>query len=354
MTTENAPILKVGISIGDTNGIGFEVIMKTFSDSRMHQICTPVVYGSAKTASFQRKALNQPDFAYQTIKSNADIIDRKINLINLWDEEIKTDFGVANDIGGKYAFKSLQAAVTDVKQQLVDVLVTAPINKKNIQQEGFNFAGHTEYFAQETQSKNYCMMLVSDAMRIAFVTGHVPLHKVATQITTDTIIAKLRVMHESLKRDFGIRKPRIAVLGLNPHAGDDGLIGNEENNIITPAINEARHAGFLLAGPFSADGFFGAGQHQKFDGILSMYHDQGLIPFKALSFSSGVNFTAGLPIVRTSPDHGTGYDIAGKGIASESSFREAVYLAMDIYNQRANYDEINANPLQISKKHNER
>jgi 4-hydroxythreonine-4-phosphate dehydrogenase len=298
MTTETTPLLKVGISIGDTNGIGLEVIMKAFSDSRMHQICTPIIYGSAKTVSFQRKALNQPDFIYQTIRNNTEVIERKINLINLWDEEVKNDFGLANEIGGKYALQSLRAAVADVKQQIVDVLVTAPINKNNIQQEGFQFAGHTEYLAAETQTKNYCMMLVSDAMRIAFVTGHIPLQKVAANLSVAAILTKLRVMHESLKKDFGIRKPRIAVLGLNPHAGDNGLLGNEENDIIIPAINEARHAGFILAGPFSADGFFGSGQHQKFDGILSMYHDQGLIPFKALSFTSGVNFTAGLPVVR--------------------------------------------------------
>ncbi|MEO8151278.1 MAG: 4-hydroxythreonine-4-phosphate dehydrogenase PdxA [Bacteroidia bacterium] len=346
--------VKIGISIGDTNGIGLEVIMKTFSDTRMMQVCTPVIYGSAKTVSFHRKALNLADFNYNTIRSNNDIILRKINLINCWEEEIKNDFGIQNEIGGKYAFLSLKSAVTDLLAKKVDVLVTAPINKKNMQQDGFDFPGHTEYLAAQAKAENFNMMLVSDAMRVAFVTGHTPLKNVASQLSKEKILAKLKVMHESLKKDFGIRKPKIAVLALNPHAGDSGLIGTEENEIIAPAIKETQNLNILATGPFSADGFFGSGQYKKFDGILCMYHDQGLIPFKSISFNSGVNFTAGLPFVRTSPDHGTGYDIAGKGIASEDSFREAVYLAIDIFNKRAESEEINSNPLAFSKKSGDR
>lgn len=354
MSQDTEGLIKVGISIGDTNGIGLEVIMKTFSDHRILQSCTPVIYGSAKTVSFHRKALNLPDFNYQTIRSNNDIIIRKINLINCWDDEIKNDFGIQNEIGGKYAFLSLKSAVADLIDKKVDVLVTAPINKKNMQQDGFNFQGHTEYLAAQAKTDNYNMMLVSDAMRIAFVTGHIPVKNVSAQITKEKIVAKLKVMHDSLRKDFGIRKPKIAVLALNPHAGDSGLIGTEEIDVIAPAIQDAKNLNMMVSGTYSADGFFGSGQYKKFDGILSMYHDQGLTPFKAISFNSGVNFTAGLPFVRTSPDHGTGYDIAGKGIASEDSFREAIYLAIDIYNKRAEYEEINANPLAYSKKSNDR
>jgi 4-hydroxythreonine-4-phosphate dehydrogenase len=346
--------IKVGISIGDTNGIGLEVIMKTFSDSRMMQICTPVVYASAKTVSFQRKALNLPDFNYQTVRSINDIIPRKINLLNTWEEEIKSDFGIQNETGGKYALLSLKNTVADLLDNKVDVIVTAPINKKNMQQDGFNFPGHTEYLAVEGRTENYIMMLVSDAMRVAFVTGHIPLKNVSAQLTKEKIVAKIKLIHDTLKRDFGIRKPKIAVLGLNPHAGDSGLLGTEENDIILPAVKDAQYLNILAAGPYSADGFFGSSQYSKFDCILCMYHDQGLIPFKAISFDNGVNYTAGLPFIRTSPDHGTGYDIAGKGIASEKSFREAIYLAIDIYNKRAEYDSITANPLTISKKHSDR
>ena len=346
--------IKVGISIGDTNGIGLEVIMKTFSDSRMMQVCTPVVYASAKTVSFQRKALNLPDFNYQTVRSINDIIPRKINLLNVWDEEIKNDFGVQNEIGGKYALLSLKNTVADLLDHKVDVMVTAPINKKNMQQDGFNFPGHTEYLAVEGRTENYIMMLVSDAMRVAFVTGHIPIKNVSGQLTKEKIVAKIKLINDTLKRDFGVRKPKIAVLGLNPHAGDSGLLGTEENDIILPAVKDAQYLNILAAGPYSADGFFGSGQYKKFDCILCMYHDQGLIPFKAISFNSGVNYTAGLPFIRTSPDHGTGYDIAGKGIASEESFREAIYMAIDIYNKRAEYDNITANPLVISKKHSDR
>ena len=346
--------IKVGISIGDTNGIGLEVIMKTFSDSRMMQVCTPVVYASAKTVSFQRKALNLPDFNYQTVRSINDIIPRKINLLNVWDEEIKNDFGVQNEIGGKYALLSLKNTVADLLDHKVDVMVTAPINKKNMQQDGFDFPGHTEYLAVEGRTENYIMMLVSDAMRVAFVTGHIPIKNVSGQLTKEKIVAKIKLINDTLKRDFGVRKPKIAVLGLNPHAGDSGLLGTEENDIILPAVKDAQYLNILAAGPYSADGFFGSGQYKKFDCILCMYHDQGLIPFKAISFNSGVNYTAGLPFIRTSPDHGTGYDIAGKGIASEESFREAIYMAIDIYNKRAEYDNITANPLVISKKHSDR
>ena len=354
MSQDKEGQLKVGISIGDTNGIGLEVIMKTFSDHRMLQVCTPVIYGSAKTVSFHRKALNLPDFNYNTIKSNSDIIFRKINLINCWDEEIKNDFGVQTETGGKYAFISLKNAVADLMAKKVDVLVTAPINKKNMQQDEFRFPGHTEYLAAQAKTEGYNMLLVSQSMRVAFVTGHTPLKSVASLLSKEKILDKLKVMNASLIKDFGIRKPKIAILGLNPHAGDNGLIGQEELEIIVPAINDAKNGNLLVNGPYSADGFFGSGQYKKFDAVLCMYHDQGLIPFKSISFNSGVNFTAGLPFVRTSPDHGTGYDIAGKGIASEDSFREAIYLALDIYNKRQEFETITANPLAFSKKSGDR
>jgi 4-hydroxythreonine-4-phosphate dehydrogenase len=341
--------IRVGITCGDINGIGLEVIIKTFLDSRMHQVCTPVIYASNKMVSQHRKILNLTDFQYNTIKSSNDIILRKTNVINCWEEEVNVELGQQTQAGGKYALMSIQHAVNDLKENKIDVIVTAPINKHNIQSPEFNFNGHTEYFAQEFSAKEYLMFLVSNDLRVAVVSGHVPFKDVAASLTIDKIASKIRAMDRSLRRDFNIRKPRIAVLGLNPHAGDQGLIGQEEKDIIIPAINKCFKDGIFVYGPYSADGFFGSATYKKFDGVLAMYHDQGLIPFKALAFSSGVNFTAGLPIVRTSPDHGTAYDIAGKGIAKEDSFREAVYSAIDILANRQMYDEINARPLAFSK-----
>jgi 4-hydroxythreonine-4-phosphate dehydrogenase len=341
--------IKAGITIGDANGIGMEIILKTFLDPAMLQVCTPVIYGSSKVLSYHRKTLGINEFNYTTIRYHSEINTKKANLINCWEEDVKIEIGKPSAIAGKYAFKSLEAACKDLADKKVDVLVTAPIDKKTIQQEGFNFPGHTEYLGKFFNSKDFLMMMVNESLRISSVTGHVPLKNVAGEITSEKIIAKLSILNQSLKRDFGIRKPRIAVLSLNPHAGDGGLIGKEEEEIIQPAIKKSFDEGMLVYGPYSGDGFFGSSSFKKFDGIVCMYHDQGLIPFKALSFTSGVNFTAGLSVVRTSPDHGVGYDIAGKNIASESSFREAIYVACDVFNKRKEYDEANANPLKFAK-----
>ncbi len=349
MTGEEGEI-KIGITCGDVNGIGLEVVMKTFLDNRMHQICTPVIYASSKLISQQRKLLNLTEFNYQTIRTGNDIILRKNNVMNLWEEEVNVEWGKATEISGKYALRSLEAASKDLAEVKIDALVTAPINKHVMPTNEFPFKGHTEYLASKSNTDDYLMFLVSDMLKIAVVTGHVPMQEVSKHITKEKIIEKIKLMNKSLKRDFGIRKPRIAVLGLNPHSGDNGLIGKEEQEIIGPAVKEAFDGGLVVFGPYSADGFFGAGQFSKFDAVLAMYHDQGLIPFKSLAFSSGVNFTAGLPIVRTSPDHGTAYDIAGKNEASEDSIRAAIYLACDILRKREEYDEINGNTLAFSKK----
>lgn len=341
--------LIIGISLGDINGIGIELIIKTFSDIRMLQVCTPVIYGNSKVISFHRKTLNIPEFNMNTIRTVGEASDKKVNLISCWEEEVKVEIGQATSVSGKYAFKSLKSAAADLKEGKLDAIITAPINKKVMQQEGFDFPGHTEYFASLFGVKDYAMFLVSDTLRVAFVTGHVPVKEVASLLTKEKISTRIKLMNESLKRDFNIRKPRIAVLGLNPHAGDNGLLGSEENEIITPAINECFDNKILAYGPYPADGFFGSGNLKKFDAVLAMYHDQGLVPFKTISFDTGVNFTAGLPCVRTSPDHGTAYDIAGKGIASEDSFRQAIYLACDIVGNRKFYNEANENPLKYSK-----
>ncbi|REJ80527.1 MAG: 4-hydroxythreonine-4-phosphate dehydrogenase PdxA [Bacteroidetes bacterium] len=346
---ENEGRIKVGISCGDINGIGLEVVMKALLDNRIHQLFTPVIYASNKLVSLQRKALNLNDFQYQTVKSSNEIILRKNNVINCWEEEVQVEWGKATESSGKYAYRSLEAAVADLKNNKIDVLVTAPINKHNIQHKDFQFQGHTEYLSDRFSSPDHLMFLVSDSLKVAVVSGHVPVKQVAQELSIDKIRKKLMLMDRSLKRDFGIRKPRIAVLGLNPHAGDEGLIGMEEKDIIIPAIKKAFDDGIFVYGPYSADGFFGSAAFRKFDAVLAMYHDQGLVPFKTLSFSSGVNFTAGLPIVRTSPDHGTAYDIAGKGQANEESIRDAMYCAIDILKKREEYDEINANPLAFSK-----
>lgn len=341
--------IKVGISCGDINGIGIEILMKAFFDNRMHQVCTPVIYASNKMISLQRKLLNMTDFQYQTVKNGNEIILRKTNVINCWEEEVPVEFGVSNENGGKYSLISLECAVNDLKDRMIDALVTLPINKHNIQSDKFSFHGHTEYLADVFNAPDHLMFLVSDDLRVAVVSGHIPVKDVAAGLTQDKIIMKLKLMYQSLKRDFKIRKPKIAVLGLNPHAGDDGLLGQEEKEIIIPAIQKCFDEGMFVYGPYSPDGFFGSAAYKKFDAVLAMYHDQGLIPFKTISFSSGVNYTAGLPIIRTSPDHGTAYDIAGKGIAKEDSFREAIYTAIDILANREEYDEITANPLAFSK-----
>lgn len=337
--------LKIGISIGDVNGIGLEVIIKTLMDSRVLEYFTPVVYGNTKVASFHRKALGINDFSFNVVNTADQAHPKRPNMINCWQEDVKITLGIENEIGGKYAFLSLKHAVDDLVAGKIDALVTAPINKHNIQQEGFNFPGHTEYLQSRTASEEALMFMVSDELRIGVVTGHIPVKDIASTISTAGILAKLQLMHHSLKQDFWIQKPKIAVLGLNPHAGDNGLIGTEDEQIVGPAIEQAKAAGIFCFGPYPADGFFAADTYTKFDAVLAMYHDQGLIPFKHIASRSGVNFTAGLPAVRTSPDHGTGYDIAGKDVASETSFREAIFVAIQIVKRRREQKELLANPL---------
>lgn len=339
----------VGITLGDINGIGPELIVRIFSDPRMSQVCTPVIYGSSKVLSFYKKALNNTEFNFTTIKSENEIIEKRTNVINCWEEEVKIDPGKPSADGGKCAFLALQSACKHLADGFIDVLVTGPIDKKTMQQDGFRFPGHTEFLAQQFPSPEHLMVLVGESLRVATVTGHIPVKDVSAALTTEKILSKIKALQKTLSRDFGIVKPRIAILGLNPHSGDSGLIGNEEQNIIMPAIKSAFEQGLMAYGPYGADGFFGSGAYKSFDGILAMYHDQGLVPFKTLAFESGVNFTAGLPIIRTSPDHGTAYDIVGKGIASEDSLRSAIYLACDIAHRRAIYDEASANPLKFSK-----
>ena len=341
--------IKVGITHGDINGIGYEVIIKALADNRILEMCTPIVYGSSKVASYHRKSLNINDFSFNLIKKADQANPKRPNIINVHDKDVKIDLGLSTPEAGELSLLALEAAVEDLKNKQIDVLVTAPINKKNIQSGTFHFPGHTEYLADKFGVSDFLMLMISDQTRIGVVTGHIPLSEVPKVITEELILNKLKIMNESLLKDFGIRKPRIAVLGMNPHAGDDGLIGIEEKTIIVPAIEKAFSSGILAFGPFPADGFFGSNNFTKFDGILAMYHDQGLIPFKTISFESGVNFTAGLPFVRTSPAHGTAYDIAGKDMASPDSLRAAMYLACDIFNNRMMHDELNANPLVISK-----
>lgn len=337
---------KIGISIGDVNGIGMEIIIKTFTDNRILENITPIVYGSGKIASYYKKALNMNEFNFHVVNNTDDVKPQKANLINVWNEEVVINMGQATENGGKYAFRSLEAAVKDLAAGKIDALVTAPINKKLLQTDRFKFPGHTEYLANLSNIDEALMMMVADDLRVGLVTTHLPLKEVSAVITKERLIKKIKMMHSSLQRDFGIVKPKIAVLGLNPHAGEAGLLGLEEKNIIEPVIHQVFNEGIVAIGPYPADGFFGSGNFKKFDGILAMYHDQGLTPFKALAFNTGVNYTAGLPIVRTSPDHGTGYDIAGKGMADENSFRRAVLLARDIYLQRKRHKQMNANPLQ--------
>ncbi len=335
----------LGITHGDINGIGYEIIMKTFTDQRIFDYCTPILYGSSKVASYHRKTLDITSFNFNPVKRADQANPQRANIINVYDQEARIDIGKSTETAGQLSLISLQAAISDLKQKRFDALVTAPINKQNIQSKDFDFPGHTEFLAREFDASEVLMIMVSDQMRIGVVTGHIPIKDVPHTISRELILNKLSIMDRSLKRDFGIYKPRIAVMGLNPHASDEGLLGKEENQTIIPAIEEAFKKGILAFGPYPADGFFGNLQFRDFDAILAMYHDQGLIPFKTLSFDSGVNFTAGLPVVRTSPGHGTGYDIAGKNEASPDSFREAVMLAVEICKNRDSWDEINEDPL---------
>lgn len=326
---------RIGITLGDLNGIGPEVVIKALADNRLLQMVTPVIYGSARVLSFYRKLMNLEEFNYSQVKNKGQFFPKSINVVNCWEEVIEINPGKASKESAKGALLSLQKAVEEVKENVIDGFVTGPIDKNTIHGDEFPFRGHTEYLTEEFKATESLMFMVGNDLRVGLVTEHVPLREVADYITKERIELKIRLMELSLKNDFGISKPKIAVLGLNPHAGDEGLIGEEENTIIKPVIHDLKNKGKLIFGPFPADGFFAAGQHKKYDGVIAMYHDQGLIPFKSLAFETGVNFTAGLPIVRTSPDHGTAYNIAGKNLADESSLRSAIYLAADIAKQRA-------------------
>ena len=337
--------IRVAITQGDTNGVGYEVILKVFTSPEMLELCTPIIYGSSKIAAYHRKALNL-ETSFSTISNAEEARDGRVNLLNCFDEEIKVELGQPSQEAGQAALMALDRAMTDFRKGLYDVLVTAPINKATIQSPSFHFPGHTEYIETSVgDGKKALMILMNETLRVALVTTHLPVKDIATAITKESIIEKAAIFHQALKRDFRISSPRIAVLSLNPHAGDDGLLGSEEKAVIIPAIEELADKGIQAFGPYAADGFFGSGTYDKFDGVLAMYHDQGLAPFKTIALESGVNYTAGLPIVRTSPDHGTAYDIAGKGIADENSMRQAIYTAIDIFRNRKNYDEPLQNPL---------
>lgn len=338
-----------GITHGDINGIGYEVIIKTLTDTRVTEDCIPVVYGSPKVAAYHRKALNITNFSFNTIKDTSEATPKRAHIINCLDENIRVELGRSTEMAGEGSALALEAAIEDALAGRIDLLVTAPINKHNIQSEKFPFPGHTEFLKERCGVEDVLMIMVSENMKIGVVTGHIPLRDVPALITPELILSKIRLMNRSLMVDFGIRRPRIALLSINPHAGDEGLLGSEEATAIMPAIEMATKEDILVFGPYPADGFFGAGSFTRFDGILAMYHDQGLAPFKALAFDTGVNFTAGLPFVRTSPNHGTAYDLAGKGEASENSFRQALYLACDILQHREMYAEINKEPLRSQK-----
>lgn len=345
MAILNSQLIKIGITVGDINGIGLEIILKTLHDERVLELCTPIIYGSGKVVAYHKNIVALDDLKFETIQSAEHAKPGVINVVNCWTEEVSITLGQVTQEGGMYAGIALGRAVDDAKAGLIHALVTAPIHKKSMQLASFPHPGHTEFLAAQTGVAEHLMLMVSDEMRIGLATGHVPLNKISEGIKRERLLKKLEVMYSSLRRDFGIDRPRIAVLGLNPHAGDEGALGNEEQQHIAPAVNACRKNGMLVFGPYAADGFFGAGTFSKFDAILAMYHDQGLAPFKALSFHGGVNYTAGLPFVRTSPDHGTGFDIAGQNIANPDSFRAALFLALDVTRQRAKYADMNANPL---------
>jgi 4-hydroxythreonine-4-phosphate dehydrogenase len=335
----------IGISCGDLNGIGIEIIIKTFADTRILDHCTPIIFCSNKAINFYRKSVPEMNLTYSIIKDFSRINHKQVNLFNCWEEEVQITPGQLTDAGGKYAVLSLQTATAALKQKQIDGLVTAPIHKKNIQSAEFSFTGHTPFLKETFGVNDVVMMLCAGDFRVALVTEHIPVGEVAKHITKEKIVSKLNIIHRSLQKDFGIDKPRIAVLGLNPHAGDEGLIGTEEETIIKPAIKEAKNNNMLVVGPYSADAFFARRSFEKFDVVLAMYHDQGLIPFKALASGEGVNYTAGLPGVRTSPDHGTAFDIAGKDKADNSSFLTALYECIDIINRRNGFEDNHKNPL---------
>lgn len=347
--TKKAENVIVGISIGDLNGIGSEVVLKTFEDTRMLEFCTPVIFANVKLLSFIKKTLGLMEINLHGIDKMDQLVHGKINVLNVWKEGVNVDFGVNNETVGKYAIKSFTEATAALKNKEIDVLVTAPINKYNIQSEEFKFPGHTDYLNQELEG-DALMLMVHDNLRIGLLTDHLPVNEVASHLTEELIRKKLITINNTLKQDFMVNVPKIAVLCLNPHCGDNGVIGDEDDKLLKPALKKLFEEGVHVFGPFPADGFFGNGLYEKYDAVIATYHDQGLVPFKTLSFGSGVNYTAGLEGIRTSPDHGTAYDIAGKGEADFNSFKEAVYLALDVFNNRNEYREITKNPLKIKEK----
>ncbi len=325
---------RIGITLGDINGVGPEVAIKALSDNRLLNTITPVIYGSVKILSFYKKLLNVEEFNYSQVRGRGQYLPKSINVVACWDETLEAHPGRASTETGKAALQALKQAAADLKEGMLDALVTAPIDKHTIHSDEFPFKGHTEFLADFFEAKEHLMLLVSDTLRVGLVTGHVPIREVAPLITRERVESKLKTFEQTLRKDFGITKPKIAVLGLNPHAGDGGVIGDEDEKILKPLINDLKNQGKTVFGPHSPDGFFAAGNHLKYDGILAMYHDQGLIPFKSMVFDTGVNFTAGLSVIRTSPDHGTAYTIAGKNQASENSMRQAIYLAVDLFKNR--------------------
>ena len=345
---KSADKLRLGISIGDLNGIGGEIVLKTFDDSRMLDFCTPVIFASVKTLSFLKKHFNL-SLNFQGIDKASEAIEGKINIVNVWRENVPINFGAEDPEIGNYAFKSLEAATAALKNDEIDVLVTAPINKNTIQSEKFQFPGHTDYLAKELNGESL-MFMITDDLKVGLLTDHVPLKDIAGKITPELIEKKIAIITKTLQQDFRIPKPKIAVLGINPHSGDNGLIGKEDEDVLKPTLKKLREKGTLVYGPYAADSFFGSKNHEIFDAVVASYHDQGLIPFKTLSFGEGVNFTAGLSKVRTSPDHGTAFDIAGKDCANINSFKEAVFKAIEIYNTRKEYKKLTRNPLKKQTK----
>jgi 4-hydroxythreonine-4-phosphate dehydrogenase len=344
----------IGITTGDLNGVGAEIIIKTFSDNRILDLCTPVIFSSNKVINFYRRLTPDPVFNFNSTKDLTKLNLKQVNVFNCWDEEVPIQPGVLTDAAGKYAIRSLMVATQCLKDNQLDAIVTAPIHKSNTNLPDFPYTGHTPFFKEKFGAKEVLMLLYSNKLRVALATEHIPISKVAASITKELLQAKINILRDTLIRDFGIDKPRIAVLGLNPHAGDDGQIGTEEQTIIRPVVESYKQKDVLVFGPYSADAFFANGSYTEFDGVLAMYHDQGLVGFKTLANGEGVNFTAGLPIIRTSPDHGTAFDIAGKNIADPSSFREAVFQSLDLLRQRRQYAENTANPLRRGRIEKER
>jgi len=335
--------IKVGITIGDLNGIGGELIIKTFEDSRVLDFCTPVIFASSNVISFLKKHFDS-DLKFHAINNIKDIIYGKLNVMNVWKEQVAINFGQEDETSGKYAIRSFKFGTRALKEGAIDILITAPIHKHNIQSESFNFPGHTDYLNQELEG-NSLMFMIANNLKVGLLTDHIPVKDVASQITEERILMKINIIHDTLIRDFGIQKPKIAVLGINPHTGDNGVIGEEDDTVMKPALQKIRDEGKLVFGPYSADSFFGSDNYKNFDAVVAAYHDQGLIPFKTLSFGQGVNYTAGLNKIRTSPDHGTAYEIAGKGVADTNSFKEALFTGLNIFKTRTAYDELSLNKM---------